>query len=236
MKPGIDADLVHELRAARSWTQEELAQISGLSLRTVQRIEKDGVGSLESRRALAAAFNVSPADIAKDLSKIADTESTNRYVDHPAPSSVLMTILVVSAAGFLVLLVVALTMLRESQPVWIAPTLAVSSFGALLVLSFAFWAVGSTYYTLSDNGVTVKWGPSVRSYQWNEFSVAYWRRGVFTARFFGPTIHPCVRFSNVIALQRGGGLFSLNLTPNDPEVFLQKIEYFAPRLTLETAA
>lgn len=54
----INAQLVVTLRNRRSWSQEELATAAGLNLRTVQRIESDGVASLQSRKALASAFDV----------------------------------------------------------------------------------------------------------------------------------------------------------------------------------
>jgi transcriptional regulator with XRE-family HTH domain len=54
----INTQLVIALRKKRSWSQEELATACGLNLRTVQRIESDGVASLQSRKALAAAFDV----------------------------------------------------------------------------------------------------------------------------------------------------------------------------------
>ncbi|HWV13876.1 MAG TPA: helix-turn-helix transcriptional regulator [Cellvibrio sp.] len=54
----INASLVKELRSQKSWSQDQLATISSLSLRTVQRIEKSGLCSLESRRALASAFDI----------------------------------------------------------------------------------------------------------------------------------------------------------------------------------
>jgi len=54
----INTQLVIALRKKRWWSQEELATASGLNLRTIQRIESDGVASLQSRKALAAAFDV----------------------------------------------------------------------------------------------------------------------------------------------------------------------------------
>ena len=42
-----------QLRQDRSWSQEQLADLSGLSLRTVQRIEADNKAGYESLRALA---------------------------------------------------------------------------------------------------------------------------------------------------------------------------------------
>ena len=59
----INAQLVITLRSRRSWSQEELATAAGLNLRTIQRIESDGVASLQSRKALAAAFDMDVADL-----------------------------------------------------------------------------------------------------------------------------------------------------------------------------
>lgn len=46
------------LRNEKFWTQEDLAAAAGVSVRTIQRIESGGDGSLESWKALAAAFNI----------------------------------------------------------------------------------------------------------------------------------------------------------------------------------
>ncbi|CAH9053423.1 hypothetical protein PSECIP111951_02474 [Pseudoalteromonas holothuriae] len=54
----INATLILKLRAQQSWSQEELAIASGLNLRTIQRIEKDATASLQSKKALASAFDI----------------------------------------------------------------------------------------------------------------------------------------------------------------------------------
>lgn len=54
----VNAGLIKRLREERGWSQEHLAAVSGLSARTVQRLESDGNASRESRLALAAAFGV----------------------------------------------------------------------------------------------------------------------------------------------------------------------------------
>ena len=59
----INSQLVVTLRNRRSWSQEELATAAGLNLRTIQRIESDGVASLQSRKALAAAFDVDVTEL-----------------------------------------------------------------------------------------------------------------------------------------------------------------------------
>ena len=49
---------VRKLRLQRNWSQEQLALLSGLSIRTIQRIERGQAPGLESAKALAAVFDV----------------------------------------------------------------------------------------------------------------------------------------------------------------------------------
>jgi DNA-binding XRE family transcriptional regulator len=51
---------IRKLRNERLWSQEHLADASGLGLRTIQRLESRGSGSNESIKALAAVFEVEP--------------------------------------------------------------------------------------------------------------------------------------------------------------------------------
>ncbi|MBW8851121.1 MAG: DUF805 domain-containing protein [Xanthomonadales bacterium] len=57
----IDSTRLRALRSARHWSQEQLAELSGLNLRTIQRLEAGAKISTESLRALAAVFEV-PAE------------------------------------------------------------------------------------------------------------------------------------------------------------------------------
>lgn len=50
--------IVRKLRLQRAWSQEHLAEASGLNVRTIQRIERGQKAGLESLNALAAAFDV----------------------------------------------------------------------------------------------------------------------------------------------------------------------------------
>ena len=52
----INALFIREKRTQRGWTQQQLADICGLSLRTIQRVELHGIASLETSKALASAF------------------------------------------------------------------------------------------------------------------------------------------------------------------------------------
>lgn len=70
LPPNVQAGLwmlVRKLRLQRGWSQEQLAQFAGLSVRTIQRAERGYPQSLETRKALAAVFEL-------DLSTVGDEE------------------------------------------------------------------------------------------------------------------------------------------------------------------
>src|SRR3981081_2281681 len=50
--------LIQKLRLQRGWSQEQLAELTGLSVRTIQRIERGQTPSAESLKALAAGLDV----------------------------------------------------------------------------------------------------------------------------------------------------------------------------------
>ena len=50
--------LIQKLRLQKGWSQEQLAELSGVSVRTIQRLERGQAGSLESLKALAAVFEI----------------------------------------------------------------------------------------------------------------------------------------------------------------------------------
>ena len=59
----ICVDKIKKLRQNNGWSQDLLAKASGLSLRTIQRVEKEGNASAETQLALAGTFNVSPQEL-----------------------------------------------------------------------------------------------------------------------------------------------------------------------------
>ena len=50
--------LVKKLRLQRGWSQEQLAEMVGVSARTIQRIERGFTPGLETAKALASVFEV----------------------------------------------------------------------------------------------------------------------------------------------------------------------------------
>jgi transcriptional regulator with XRE-family HTH domain len=61
--------MIKKLRTSKGWTQEQLAQFSGLSVRTIQRIERGHTAGLESLKCIAAVFDV-------EVSKLQYTNDT----------------------------------------------------------------------------------------------------------------------------------------------------------------
>lgn len=58
--------IVRKLRLKKGWSQEQLAELSGLSIRTVQRIEQGQKPSLESLKSLAAVFETTIAELQQE--------------------------------------------------------------------------------------------------------------------------------------------------------------------------
>ncbi|WP_145579540.1 helix-turn-helix domain-containing protein [Yersinia vastinensis] len=54
---------IRELRQARAWSQEQLAELCGLSVRTIQRIENGEQASLETLGAIAAVFDLKASEL-----------------------------------------------------------------------------------------------------------------------------------------------------------------------------
>jgi transcriptional regulator with XRE-family HTH domain len=68
--------LVQKLRLQRGWSQEQLAELSGLSTRTIQRLERGQSASAESLKAVASVFEI-------DFSTLRETK-----MDDPANPNV----------------------------------------------------------------------------------------------------------------------------------------------------
>lgn len=67
--------LVQKLRLQHGWSQEQLAHLSGLSVRTIQRIENGQSARIETLKSLASVFDM-------DFNALRDTPMTN--IDHAA--------------------------------------------------------------------------------------------------------------------------------------------------------
>lgn len=69
---------IQSLRLARGWSQEDLALHSGLSVRTIQRVESGRKAGLETLKCLAAVFETSVTELIKeqDMTAAAQTPTS----------------------------------------------------------------------------------------------------------------------------------------------------------------
>jgi transcriptional regulator with XRE-family HTH domain len=68
--------IVRKFRLQRGWSQEQLAHFSGLSVRTIQRIERGQNAGLESLKCLAAVFEVDLSELRQETDMATDTGLT----------------------------------------------------------------------------------------------------------------------------------------------------------------
>lgn len=59
----LNKEKLRKMREIKCWSQEELASASNLSVRTIQRVEKNGTASLETIKSLSAVFNITPDEL-----------------------------------------------------------------------------------------------------------------------------------------------------------------------------
>lgn len=67
--------LIQKLRLKQGWSQQQLAEASGLSVRTIQRLEAGSPASMESLKCLAAVFEVDLATLSPEdtMTTVANT-------------------------------------------------------------------------------------------------------------------------------------------------------------------
>ena len=73
--------IIKRLRLQKDWSQEQLAQCSGLSLRTIQRIESSGTASNESMKSLAAVFELTTKELAQEFMLV--DKSSKQWQQNP---------------------------------------------------------------------------------------------------------------------------------------------------------
>jgi transcriptional regulator with XRE-family HTH domain len=73
--------IVRKLRLRRGWSQEQLAELAGVSIRTVQRAERGGSMSLETVNALAAVFEIDRTTLAPGDTDMNTNDPTGPVTD-----------------------------------------------------------------------------------------------------------------------------------------------------------
>ncbi len=82
---------IRNFRMVRGWSQEQLAEFSGLSVRTIQRVERGQPCGMESLKSLAAVFEVDINELKKDsdmTGQIPDSSSSPSVEEQEARKQV----------------------------------------------------------------------------------------------------------------------------------------------------
>ena len=84
----VDPARLRQMREQRAWSQEQLAEIAGIRVRRLQRVESSGVASPDTRMALASALGVAPAQLHADVQADSDKDNiADAGIDASAASS-----------------------------------------------------------------------------------------------------------------------------------------------------
>jgi len=136
------SSLIRKLRTERLWSQEHLAQICGLGLRTIQRLESRGSGSNESIKALASVFEI-------DASTLVWRDGRYQAYKHRQWGIASLTVLFILAATLLAI--------NDLTPLFPAALMGVI-FGALTLIAVTFSSM-----TIEVNESEVCWyfGPGI---------------------------------------------------------------------------
>ncbi len=130
------ADRVRTARTAKAWTQERLAEIVGLSSRTIQRIEGGEEPSLETQRLLAEALDI-------DLGSLPTTNATDRRIFGAPWETLVKVVTSAMVAGFMALALLPIG--SAAVAVWMV--------GLLILLAMMPFYVGG--YQVTDTELKV---------------------------------------------------------------------------------
>lgn len=102
---------VKNLRMSRGWSQEHLAEVSGLNVRTIQRLERGDKGSFETINALCSVFFVKAEELTCDVPTGTDSEyeAVNEKLGNVREQVLEEVQLFRRCLGFLLVFIVAIT-------------------------------------------------------------------------------------------------------------------------------
>jgi transcriptional regulator with XRE-family HTH domain len=93
---------IKKMRLERHWSQEQLAEMSGLSIRTIQRIENGENAGLESLKSLAAVFETNIEDSNKK-EEIEQIRKEEEYVQNVKWFYGFIALAILSLVGFFII-------------------------------------------------------------------------------------------------------------------------------------
>lgn len=199
----VDSKLIRRLREQRAWSQEHLAEVTGLGLRTIQRIESTGAAAYESARSLAAVLEIDVARL-----RVADPPEAETPAAEPAEAG---------AAGghphrrF---------DLRPAPP-WLRPAMV----GAAVL------AVGGALF-LARNGfadpIQLDVGVSMDDQKWERRMVV--DEGTLVPNVNDVTLGDVLRFEIVPTIEKGGVMLTMKLLVREGDKY---VLVSSPRLLTE---
>jgi transcriptional regulator with XRE-family HTH domain len=141
----VSATKIVSLRKDRGWSQEKLATMSGVSQRTIQRVEKDENCSLETKLALSSVFEISPIE----LSNHEQNEETNKIITYKTDWG--------GAFGLLILGLLApiIILLTGTIGQWELAS-AIIVWGLTVVFAIMNFGVKTTYHFFDNTSWIVK--------------------------------------------------------------------------------
>ena len=133
--------LVQKLRLKQGWSQQQLAELSDLSVRTVQRIEAGHPGSTESLKSLAAVFEVDFSTLNPEPTM--NTASPNQSDLQEAEAlkhvrNLRGFYLHLSKYVFVILVLLAVNMIFTPQKIWVVWVIGGWGIGILMHASRVF--------------------------------------------------------------------------------------------------
>ena len=122
---------IKKMRLDRHWSQEQLAEMSGLSARTIQRIENGENAGLESLKSLAAVFETNITD--SDKKEEEQIRKEEEYVQNVKGFYKLLVLAIFSLVVFFVIAI-----FESDSEGWF-----------LFLYMLIFWAVSLGVYSLN---------------------------------------------------------------------------------------
>lgn len=151
----------------------------------------------------------------------------SKFTDHPPPANGLLIIIALFGAAFLAAIP---SVLSSGEGLVLRLIISFVLLTCASVVVYAFWLLHNTWYEVNGEGILVRFGRSIKRYDWGEFQAISHRPGIFALKIGWQGVTPCVRLRNGIMLIRMESPFPLFLTPTSPQEFLEIVYQFEPRL------
>jgi len=132
---------IQKLRLQHCWSQQQLAEASGLSVRTIQRLEAGQPASLESLKCLAAVFEMDSSTLAPERTLMNETETTRSQEEEEAFAHVRALrgwYLHLARYLIVVLALLALNLIVAPQRMWVYWVMAGWGLGLLFHAAHVF--------------------------------------------------------------------------------------------------